>query len=131
MISSSSSIPISSNYKFQTFRNMVGHGVGLVGLLVGMGFSCASDPPPRPAHLDPSNSSAAESKPIGPDLSQPPIPVDAGLAPAIKQADAPGGYTCPMHPEVFSPTPGRCPKCGMTLVPKESGGRDGAGGAKP
>jgi uncharacterized protein len=26
-------------------------------------------------------------------------------------------YTCPMHPEVRSATPGRCPKCGMDLVP--------------
>jgi hypothetical protein len=25
-------------------------------------------------------------------------------------------YTCPMHPEVTSPRPGKCPKCGMTLV---------------
>jgi hypothetical protein len=25
-------------------------------------------------------------------------------------------YTCPMHPEVRSSTPGRCPKCGMDLV---------------
>jgi len=25
-------------------------------------------------------------------------------------------YTCPMHPEVRQPRPGRCPKCGMTLV---------------
>ena len=28
-------------------------------------------------------------------------------------------YTCPMHPEVRSPTPGRCPKCGMDLVPED------------
>lgn len=28
-------------------------------------------------------------------------------------------YTCPMHSEVTSPTPGRCPKCGMNLVPKK------------
>ena len=27
-------------------------------------------------------------------------------------------YTCPMHPEVVSDKPGRCPKCGMKLVPK-------------
>src|SRR5437660_1668306 len=26
-------------------------------------------------------------------------------------------YTCPMHPEVVTDYPGKCPKCGMTLVP--------------
>lgn len=29
---------------------------------------------------------------------------------------APGAfYTCPMHPDIRQPTPGRCPKCGMAL----------------
>lgn len=27
-------------------------------------------------------------------------------------------YTCPMHPDVVSDSPGNCPKCGMKLVPK-------------
>jgi uncharacterized membrane protein len=27
-------------------------------------------------------------------------------------------YTCPMHPEVKQDKPGRCPKCGMELVPQ-------------
>ncbi|HLO91694.1 MAG TPA: heavy metal-binding domain-containing protein [Lentimicrobium sp.] len=27
-------------------------------------------------------------------------------------------YTCPMHPEVTSDQPGKCPKCGMDLVKK-------------
>ena len=30
-------------------------------------------------------------------------------------------YTCPMHPEVIKDAPGKCPKCGMDLIPvKES-----------
>lgn len=28
-------------------------------------------------------------------------------------------YTCLMHPEVLSDKPGKCPKCGMTLVKKQ------------
>mgnify|MGYP001431474327 CR=1 FL=1 len=28
-------------------------------------------------------------------------------------------WTCPMHPEVREPQPGRCPICGMALVPAE------------
>jgi hypothetical protein len=27
-------------------------------------------------------------------------------------------YTCPMHPEIVRSAPGKCPKCGMKLVPK-------------
>ena len=26
-------------------------------------------------------------------------------------------YTCPMHPQVVQDEPGKCPLCGMTLVP--------------
>ena len=29
----------------------------------------------------------------------------------------PGGYTCPMHPEIHKDGPGDCPKCGMALEP--------------
>jgi len=41
-------------------------------------------------------------------------------------------YTCPMHPEVISDKPGKCPKCGMNLVlkqqtPKDSTGDSGSG----
>lgn len=27
-------------------------------------------------------------------------------------------YLCPMHPEVRQPTPGKCPKCNMDLLPE-------------
>ena len=38
--------------------------------------------------------------------------------PAAPAAAAPGAtYTCPMHPEIETRTPGSCPKCGMALVP--------------
>jgi Cu(I)/Ag(I) efflux system membrane fusion protein len=36
---------------------------------------------------------------------------DAGATPAEKD------FRCPMHPEVHSTIPGKCPKCGMDLVP--------------
>jgi len=35
-----------------------------------------------------------------------------------KKADMKEIYTCPMHPDVKSDKPGKCPKCGMKLVKK-------------
>ncbi len=29
-----------------------------------------------------------------------------------------GIYTCPMHPNVRQPGPGKCPQCGMALQPE-------------
>jgi FtsP/CotA-like multicopper oxidase with cupredoxin domain len=35
------------------------------------------------------------------------------------------GFVCPMHPEVTSDEPGRCPKCGMKLLPAQLVGSAG------
>ena len=40
----------------------------------------------------------------------------AGRAAAVKRT-----YTCPMHPEIRQAGPGRCPLCGMALIPKKAG----------
>ena len=69
-------------------------------------------------------------EPVSPDRLKPATPGSG--APAVPPTPSPGGpsaepassgeqakvYTCPMHPEVISDKPGRCPKCGMDLVPK-------------
>ena len=33
-----------------------------------------------------------------------------------KPSTQPAAYVCPMHPDVTSDKPGKCPKCGMALV---------------
>ncbi len=34
-------------------------------------------------------------------------------------------WTCSMHPQIKMPKPGKCPLCGMDLIPMESGGNEG------
>ncbi len=41
-------------------------------------------------------------------------------ATSIQNAEATKTYTCSMHPEVISDKPGKCPKCGMELIEKNS-----------
>jgi YHS domain-containing protein len=45
-----------------------------------------------------------------------------------KNADMKDIYTCPMHPEVQSDKPGKCPTCGMTLEKKAMPMAHGQGG---
>jgi Heavy metal binding domain len=40
----------------------------------------------------------------------------AGQATAAPPAEQVTGYVCPMHPDVVEGAPGKCPRCGMTLV---------------
>jgi len=50
--------------------------------------------------------------------------VPTGVSFAQQQTVETAEYSCPMHPEVKSKTPGSCPKCGMTL--KQASKPDGA-----
>jgi hypothetical protein len=66
--------------------------------------------------------------------AHPPLPGEAtsgwvGLAAPAEPAphhehagtvDESATYTCPMHPEVMSDRPGKCPRCGMTLVERDA-----------
>jgi hypothetical protein len=63
-----------------------------------------------------------------PDTSQPPTnppSQNSGPNAAAANTNSPSAiqsavkqlYTCPMHPEVISDHSGKCPKCGMNLVP--------------
>jgi len=55
------------------------------------------------------------SKSIAPGASQP-----VGIRYESKPIAAPGAqsYTCPMHPQIVSGSPGSCPICGMALEPR-------------
>ena len=58
--------------------------------------------------------SPAERTGPGPDTARAPLPA----------AEGPSLWTCSMHPQIRSPNPGKCPICGMDLipVPTSSGG---------
>ncbi len=56
-----------------------------------------------------------------PSAASPPAPsVSGSPSPPASNSPPPVDYTCPMHPEVHSATPGKCPKCGMDLQPRRT-----------
>lgn len=125
-----------------TVRNY--RSLAFICTVVALVAGCFSEPPRRPAAVDPSNPSAPESavssplasgassvegsEPATTEQAAAPAPAGSGAAPGSAQpapSTKPGAgimYTCPMHPDVTQSGPGRCPKCGMELVPRAPGG---------
>lgn len=100
----------------------------LAGALALALSACAVDSGARaPSRFDPSQPDAPESPVLDmaamlvtrdPVPEAPPAPAPSTPSPRLG-APADSVYACPMHPEVTSHEPGRCPKCGMTLVLQE------------
>lgn len=104
--------------------------------------ACAGTPlPPREMH-GPANPDAPESKPLplSTALAREASPGTPGAEPhpaASEQHEGHTGggndrqrppaaeYTCPMHPEISQPEPGRCPKCGMPLEARSEAAKPG------
>jgi len=102
----------------------------------------ASIEPPGPGHPAFADSGSVEFTPPPNPFAAPlePVQDDVGAA-GHDMGDMPGmkhdtnkrqqgavEYVCPMHPDVRSNEPGKCPKCGMKLVPaKDEDHRENGG----
>jgi RND family efflux transporter MFP subunit len=138
-------------------RRKLWWGVGIVvilavGVLAGLYFANVLPPqttgggkplcwvsPKNPSYIKEAPGKDSEGNELVPVY-----PTQPGAQPAAApsvQAPAPGPaaekerktklWRCPMHPEIIQNAPGKCPKCGMDLVPvyEDAGGEAGTAGA--
>jgi membrane fusion protein, copper/silver efflux system len=118
-------------------------GVALVGVhsLAGCVGSELEAPASHPGHPQARHGKVMMSTALGPELDvrveqdegadshaghgdhsghqhEPETAPEAPSAPS-QPAGASATYSCPMHPEIVREEPGKCPVCGMKLVPKK------------
>ena len=74
-------------------------------------------PPSSTEHHHPAHSHSGHSSHPAPSEARPTATVPPGM-----QVE----YTCPMHPQVVQDGPGKCPLCGMSLVPLKKSGTPGS-----
>jgi Heavy metal binding domain len=96
----------------------------LIALAVLIAACSSSRPDPGVEASTHSPSTHAHETAPAPALQ--PDEFDAAAPVAVAEAAKAAGpdvasvlYACPMHPEVTSDKPGKCPKCGMTLVKRD------------
>jgi FtsP/CotA-like multicopper oxidase with cupredoxin domain len=66
----------------------------------------------------------AERERIAPYLDAPPdktLALVAEMALGTPEVETEAVFACPMHPEIIASWAGKCPKCGMKLLPAEQG----------
>jgi hypothetical protein len=102
--------------KFRKTRVVTAFASAIAPVLVVGSFGCASDT------LAASEYARGPANPAAPESTLPSATPAAsssqGSSASELSPDAGVVYTCPMHPDVQMQAPGRCPKCGMNLVPK-------------
>jgi FtsP/CotA-like multicopper oxidase with cupredoxin domain len=75
----------------------------------------------------------AERQRITPSLTAEPdktLALVAEMDLETSERSGPARYACPMHPEVVRDQPGRCPTCGMKLLPEQLAARDSHHGGR-
>ena len=86
-------------------------GMTLIPVMAAADAATNSEPPNAGSPAEASNSVSAKNADTNP------MPAMTNSVSSAKSA-AKQLYFCPMHPDVVSEEPGKCPKCGMDLVPK-------------
>lgn len=81
----------------------------------------AASTAPAPSLPTAPGTAAVTTPTSNPARTIPRLPLSPGAASAAATTAPKGGdYTCPMHPEVQSAAPGKCPVCGMDLEPRKA-----------